>query len=59
MPWIENEEDEEFMEFIKKYNSQSRPTVMEFLDKYSDKDIYIFSNREEADEFLKHKLRKY
>jgi len=54
MPWIENEdeEDAEFIEFINNYNAESRPKVMRLLDKYSDKDIYIFNNREEADEFL-------
>lgn len=54
MPWIENEdeEDAEFIEFIKNYNAESRPKVMGLLDKYSDKDIYIFNNRDEADEFL-------
>lgn len=52
MPWIENDEDAEFIEFVKNYNSQSRPKVMELLHKYSDKDIYIFKNRIEADEFI-------
>lgn len=54
IPWIENEDDEdvEFIEFIKNYNYQSRPKVMELLDKYSHKEIYIFKNRNEADEFL-------
>ena len=52
MPWIENEEDAEFIEFIKNYNSQSRPKVMELLDKYSQKHIYIFKNRNEANKFL-------
>lgn len=54
MPWIENEgeEDAEFIEFIKNYNLESRPKVMKLLNKYSYKDIYIFTNREEADEFL-------
>ena len=52
MPWIENEEDAEFIEFIKNYNSQSRPKVMELLDKYSQQHIYIFKNRNEANEFL-------
>ncbi len=54
MPWIENEdeEDAEFIEFIKNYNAESRPKVMWLLDKYSHKDIYIFNNRDEADEFL-------
>ena len=54
MPWIENEdeEDAEFIEFIKNYNFQSRPKVMELLDRYSHKDIYIFKTRNETDEFL-------
>ncbi len=54
MPWIEseNEEDAEFIEFIKNYNEQNRPEVMGLLDKYSYKDIYIFKNRNETDEFL-------
>lgn len=55
MPWIETEEDEEFIEFIKNFKSQSRPDIMELLDRYSDKDIYIFKNREEADGFLRSK----
>lgn len=56
MPWIEksDEEDAEFIEFIKNYNSQNRPEVMALLDKYSDREIYIFKSRDEADEFLKH-----
>ena len=53
MPWIEpSQDDEEFIEFIKNYNSQNRPKVMELLNKYSDKDIFIFSARSQADEFL-------
>lgn len=53
MPWIEtDEEDVEFIEFIKNYNSQSRPQVMELLDTYSYKNIFIFTSRMEADEFL-------
>ena len=42
----------EFIEFIKNYNSQSRPKVMELLDRYSHKDIFIFSTRAQAEEFL-------
>lgn len=54
IPWIEaeSEEDSEFMEFIKNYTSESRPTVINLLEKYSDKKIYIFKNRSEADDFL-------
>lgn len=54
MPWIENEgeEDSEFIEFIKNYNVKNRPKVMKLLEKYSHKDILIFNNRNEANEFL-------
>ena len=52
MPWIETEEDAEFIEFIKNYNEQQKPKVLELLQKYSDKNIIIFKSREQADEFF-------
>ena len=52
MPWIETEEDAEFIEFIKNYNEQQKPKVLELLEKYRDKNIVIFKSREEADAFL-------
>ena len=39
MPWIETEEDVEFIEFIKSYNQKQRPKVLDLLQKYSDKNI--------------------
>lgn len=52
MPWIETEDDEEFLEFIRSFNKDSRPKVLELLKKYSGKDIHIFESRKEADDFL-------
>lgn len=54
LPWIEpiDAEDEEFADFIRKYNQESRPVVMELLDKYSEKNVVIFHNREEAQAYL-------
>ena len=52
MPWIETEEDAEFIEFIKSYNEQQKPKVLELLEKYSDRNIIIFKSREEAYAFL-------
>ena len=54
MPWIEkeNEEDAEFVEFIKNYRSESRPIVLALLRQYEHKKIYIFKERSEAEEFL-------
>lgn len=54
MPWIETEEDPEFMEFIKNYKEQQRSKVLELLSKYKDgRRIVIFKHRQEADAFLK------
>ena len=52
IPWIETEEDTEFIEFVKNYNSQNKPQVMELLKKYSHKNIFIFTSRTEANVFL-------
>lgn len=57
MPWIEKEDDEEFLEFIKNYNTQSRPKVFELLEKYKEKNIVIFKNREEADDYIKNTVK--
>lgn len=52
MPWVETEPDLEFIEFIRKYNEESRPKVIALLEKYCEKEIIIFKSRTEADEFL-------
>ena len=52
MPWIETEEDAEFTEFIKNYNEQQKPKVLELFKKYDDKNIIILRSREQADAFL-------
>ena len=54
MPWVEaeDEEDAEFLAFIKSYNLESKPKVLELLEKYKDKNIVIFKSRGEAEEFL-------
>ena len=52
MPWVETEDDEEFLEFIKNYNTQSRPKVLALFEKYKEKNIVIFKSREDADEYI-------
>lgn len=54
MPWQENEneEDIEFNNFVKNFNMQNRPKIIELLKKYFYKEIYIFKNRNDADEFI-------
>ncbi len=53
MPWVETEEDAEFMNLIEKYNDEQRPRVLSLLEKYKGgREIYVFGSREEADEYL-------
>ncbi len=56
MPWVEdeNEEDRKFIEFVENFNSQSRPVIIELLNKYPNKDVHVFKKRVEADVFLDH-----
>ncbi len=54
MPWIEgtDEEDADFIGFVRDFALQSRPDILNLLNKYSDKNIYIFKSRCDADRFL-------
>lgn len=45
-------EDAEFMEFISRYNEESRPRVLELLEKHSDREIVVFRDRDEANAYL-------
>lgn len=52
MPWVETEDDEEFLQFIRDFEAQSKPKIIELLSKYKDKDVIIFKSREDADRYL-------
>lgn len=52
IPWISDSDDLEFLEFIKNYNQNNKPQVLELLNKYKDKEIYIFTNRSDTEKFL-------
>ena len=45
-------EDAELIEYIKRYNEQQKPKVLELLEKCSDKNIVILRSREQADALL-------
>lgn len=57
MPWIESETDEVLVAFVKSYSVESKPKVMAMLEKYEDKQVFVFKTRQEAEEYLK-KLQK-
>ena len=52
MPWIETEEDPEFLAFVEQYREESRPKVCALLEQYADKQIIVLKSRDEGDAFL-------
>ena len=53
MPWIEDEFDEEFRQWILNFPKDSLPTIFSLLEKYrNEKFIYIFKTREEINTYL-------
>ena len=52
MPWVETEEDIEFIDYIRKFNEEQRPTILNLLEKHPDKNIIVFRSREEASRYL-------
>ena len=52
MPWIETEEDTEFLNFIKAFEAESRPTILTLLEKHPEKQVITFRSREESATYL-------
>ena len=54
IPWVESPDDvdEEFVSFVKNFETETRPIVLELLRKYSDRTIITFRSRQEAAEYL-------
>ena len=52
MPWIETEFDPEFKKQIEDFPSKELPRIYALLEKYNDKNVYVFKSRQIADAFL-------
>lgn len=53
MPWIEEEFDEEFRQWILDFPETELPKIYELLEQYGEeKEIHIFHFREDADQYL-------
>ena len=53
LPWIETEEDEEFLSFVKRFGQTERPRILALLEQYKDrKNIIVLKDRREAERFL-------
>lgn len=57
MPWVEEEFDPEFKQYIKDFRKIRRPNILALLKDQNNKTIIIFHSREEANRYLE-ELRK-
>lgn len=59
MPWVEEEFDEEFHQWIVDFPRTQLPRIYELLRMYQDdKRVFVFRSRQEADMFLRKGLRQ-
>ena len=52
MPWVEHEVDEDLIEFVKNYEREDRPEVLNLLSRYKEKEIHLFRTRKDAKIYL-------
>ena len=53
MPWIETEDDEEFLSYIRTFSDTVRPRILALLSAYGEgREIVILHDRAEAERFL-------
>lgn len=52
MPWIELEEDPEFMEFVREFPEKRRPGILALREKYPEKHWVVFRSRAEEEAYL-------
>ena len=52
MPWIEQEFDDEFKQWIINFPDNELPKIYSLLEKYNDKNIIIFKSREDVKNYL-------
>ena len=53
MPWVEEGEDEEFLRFVRRFQTDTRPEVLALLEQYPGREIHTFKARDEAEDWLK------
>ena len=53
IPWVETEEDPEFMEYIQTFPQQQRPKILELREKYGEKPWVVLHSRGQMDAYLR------
>lgn len=60
MPWVESKLDDEFRMRIERFSLEQLPSIYTLIEQHqSNKNIIIFKNREEAQNYLDNLYRKY
>ncbi len=52
LPWIEDKLDDDFRIWIEEFSKIEIPKIYALLSEYTEKEIYIFKSRSDADRFL-------
>ncbi|WP_241244168.1 P-loop NTPase family protein [Lactobacillus amylolyticus] len=52
MPWIEEKEDPEFMNYIQTFKTDKLPKLRATLNRFPNKNQFVFHSRDEANKFL-------
>ncbi len=52
LPWIEDEPDPELIADVRLYREKKRPLLLSLLEKYSEKQVFLFTSRAQADGWL-------
>lgn len=59
LPWVEEEFDEEFRQWIIDFPNEKLPQIYQMLEHYKDKIIVIFKSRQEAEKYLQKLEKEY
>ena len=52
MPWVETETDADFESFVRRFRDEKCPQIFALLERYREKEIFVFHDRDEAEAFL-------
>ncbi len=59
MPWVEDELDEEFRQWIVDFPATKLPEIYRMLERYDNKNIVIFKSRQEMEKYLQKLEKEY
>lgn len=59
LPWVEDEFDEEFRQWIVDFPNEKLPQIYQMLDNCRSKNVIIFKSRQEVDKYLQKLEKEY